>query len=186
MRRPGIAIGLAYTPYGGEALLIETTRFPGRGNLKLTGKLGDVMKESVTTALSWIRSNMSQFNVIDTRTNKVVEVREDQGSVADQEEQFFSRFDLHVHFPAAAIPKDGPSAGITITTAIVSLLTQRRVRKEIAMTGEVSLNGDVLPIGGVKEKCIAAHRYHIKEVILPEANRGDKEELPPDVANNLK
>lgn len=155
--RPGVAIGLAYTSVGGKALLIEAARFPGTGQLKLTGKLGDVMKESVTTAMSWIRTNSTRLGIIEEKVSKKggrVDVL-DEESLAHEGEfssSLFHKFDIHCHFPAAAIPKDGPSAGVTITTALVSLFTNRRVRNSIAMTGEISLHGDVLPVGGIKEK----------------------------------
>jgi len=154
--RPGVAVGLAYTSVGGKALLIETSRFLGNGQLKLTGKLGDVMKESVTTALSWIRTNSSRLGITEDKTKKegTFDVLDEEALANEGEfsNTLFSKFDIHCHFPAAAIPKDGPSAGVTITTALVSLFTNRRVKNDIAMTGEISLHGDVLPVGGIKEK----------------------------------
>lgn len=154
--RPGVAVGLAYTSVGGKALLIETSRFLGNGQLKLTGKLGDVMKESVTTALSWIRTNSSRLGITEDKTKKegTFDVLDEEALANEGEfsHTLFSKFDIHCHFPAAAIPKDGPSAGVTITTALVSLFTNRRVKNDIAMTGEISLHGDVLPVGGIKEK----------------------------------
>jgi ATP-dependent Lon protease len=169
LTRPGVAIGLAYTSYGGRALLIETIRYPGSGQLVLTGKLGDVMKESVGTCLSWIKANSHKLGIISPpQSSQAISVQSEQDSEPRVlAETYFRKFDIHVHFPAAAVPKDGPSAGVTITTALVSLLTNRRVRKDVAMTGEISLQGLVLPIGGVKDKCIAAHRNGMKTVILP-------------------
>jgi len=188
--RPGVAVGLAYTTVGGKALLIETSRFPGNGQLKLTGKLGDVMKESVTTALSWIRTNSVRLGISEEKVikkNGSVDVLDEETLAAEGEfsNSIFSKFDIHCHFPAAAIPKDGPSAGVTITTALVSLFTNRRVKNNIAMTGEISLHGDVLPVGGIKEKCIAAMQNGVKIVLLPSENRLDAKELPDDVKSGL-
>ena len=190
--RPGIAIGLAYTSVGGRALLVETARFPGSGQLKLTGKLGEVMKESVITALGWIKTNAIRLGILEEKPTK-------EGQFAIEEEinehhtlseplinNSFSRYDIHCHFPAAAIPKDGPSAGVTITAALVSLFTNRRVKSSVTMTGEISLHGDVLPIGGVKEKCIAAMQNGITTVLLPIKNKNDAEELPDDVKQAVK
>lgn len=191
IERPGVAVGLAYTTVGGRWLLIEVSRFPGNGQLKLTGKLGDVMKESVITALSWIRTNSIRLGISEDKAKKThtVDVL-DEESLATQAEfsssSIFSKYDIHCHFPAAAIPKDGPSAGVTITTALVSLFTNRRVKNNIAMTGEISLHGDVLPVGGIKEKCIAAMQNGIKKVLLPSENRLDAEELPDDVKDSLE
>ncbi|MER3524964.1 MAG: endopeptidase La [Ignavibacteria bacterium] len=155
--RPGIAVGLAWTPVGGDILFIEATKMKGKGNLTLTGQLGDVMKESAQAALSFIASHAKELGL---------------------DENFRSELDIHVHVPAGAIPKDGPSAGVAMLTALTSLLTGRLVRNDLAMTGEITLRGAVLPIGGVKEKVIAAHRAGIKTVILPERNRLDLEEVP--------
>jgi ATP-dependent Lon protease len=155
--RPGIAVGLAWTPVGGDILFVEATKMKGKGNLILTGQLGDVMKESVQAALSFIGANAERL-----------------GIPAD----FRNETDIHVHVPAGAIPKDGPSAGVTMLTALTSLLTGRLVRNDLAMTGEITLRGAVLPIGGVKEKVLAAHRAGIKAIILPERNRVDLEEIP--------
>jgi ATP-dependent Lon protease len=146
---PGVAVGLAWTPAGGDVLFVEATRMPGKGALTLTGQLGDVMKESVQTALSWVRSHATPL-----------------GIAAD----FFERSDVHVHVPAGAIPKDGPSAGVTMLTALVSLLTGVPVRSDLAMTGEISLSGRVLPVGGIKEKILAAHRSGVRTVLLPRRN----------------
>jgi ATP-dependent Lon protease len=148
-RVPGVAIGLAWTPAGGDVLFIEATRMPGKHTLTLTGQLGDVMKESVQAALSWVRSHATQIGVDPT---------------------FWESSDIHVHVPAGAIPKDGPSAGVTMTTALVSLLTGRAVRSGLAMTGEISLSGRVLPVGGIKEKVLAAHRAGIRTLVLPRRN----------------
>jgi ATP-dependent Lon protease len=148
-RVPGVAIGLAWTPAGGDILFIEATRMKGARTLTLTGQLGDVMKESVQAALSWVRSHVDELGIAP---------------------DFWEMSDIHVHVPAGAIPKDGPSAGVTMTTALVSLLTSRRVRPGLAMTGEVSLAGRVLPVGGIKEKVLAAHRAGIRTVLLPKRN----------------
>ncbi len=148
-RVPGVAIGLAWTPAGGDVLFIEATRMRGKHTLTLTGQLGDVMKESVQAALSWVRSHAAQIGVDPT---------------------FWESSDIHVHVPAGAIPKDGPSAGVTMTTALVSLLTGRAVRPGLAMTGEISLSGRVLPVGGIKEKVLAAHRAGIRTLVLPRRN----------------
>ena len=148
-RVPGVAIGLAWTPVGGDILFIEATRMQGKRTLTLTGQLGDVMKESVQAALSWVRSHADELGLAP---------------------EFWETSDIHVHVPAGAIPKDGPSAGVTMTTALVSLLTGRRVRSGLAMTGEVSLAGRVLPVGGIKEKVLAAHRAGIRTVLLPKRN----------------
>ena len=157
IRRPGIAVGLAWTPVGGEILFIEATSMKGSGKLILTGQLGDVMKESAQTALSFIASNAERLGI---------------------PEDLHSKLDIHIHVPAGATPKDGPSAGVTMLTALTSLLTGRLVRNDLAMTGEITLRGSVLPIGGIKEKALAAHRAGIKTVLLPERNRMDLEELP--------
>ena len=161
----GIAMGLAWTPVGGEILFIEATRMPGKGALILTGSLGDVMKESAQTALSYIRSQSKLLNI----------------DLKD-----FDKSDIHVHVPAGATPKDGPSAGSTIAVALTSLLTRRLVRSDVAMTGEISLRGRVLRVGGIKEKVLAAARAGLKEVILPETNRGDWLDVPDEVRSHMK
>ena len=161
----GIAMGLAWTPVGGEILFIEATRMPGTGKLTLTGSLGDVMKESAQTALSYLRSQAKQLQLVITDFNK---------------------HDLHIHVPAGATPKDGPSAGTTIAVALASLLTQRLVRSDLAMTGEISLRGRILRVGGIKEKVLAAARSGLKQVILPEQNQSDWAEAPDEVRKKMK
>jgi len=161
----GIAMGLAWTPVGGEILFIEATRMPGRGKLLLTGSLGDVMKESAQTALSYLRS---------------------QAKLLELEMGDFDKYDIHVHVPAGATPKDGPSAGATIVVALASLLTKRLVRSDLAMTGEISLRGRILRVGGIKEKVLAVARSGVKQVLLPEQNRSDWLEVPQEVRNKLK
>ncbi len=165
INKPGIATGLAWTPVGGDILFIEATKMKGKGSLILTGQLGEVMKESAQAALSFIGANAEALGV---------------------EPDFREKYDIHVHVPAGAIPKDGPSAGVTMLTALVSLLTGRLVRNDLAMTGEITLRGAVLPIGGVKEKVIAAVRSGIKTVILPKKNEHDLDEVPPHVRDELK
>jgi ATP-dependent Lon protease len=162
---PGVATGLAWTPVGGDILFIETTQMPGKGRLEITGKLGDVMKESAHAALSYVRSHSQQLGIDVSR---------------------LAEMDLHLHVPAGAVPKDGPSAGVTIFTALASLLTARRVRPDTAMTGECTLRGRVLPVGGIKAKVLAAHRAGIRRVILPEKNRRDLDEIPAAVLSDLE
>ncbi len=164
MKRPGIAIGLAWTQVGGDILFIEATKMPGEGKLQLTGQLGDVMKESAQAALSFIRSNTLELGV---------------------EERFDKSWDLHIHIPAGAIPKDGPSAGVTLLSSVVSVLSGRKVKNDLAMTGEITLRGSVLPVGGIKEKIIAAHRAGLKTIILPELNEKDLDDIPNDIRNDL-
>ena len=161
----GVATGLAWTSVGGEILFIEATRMFGTGKLQLTGQLGEVMKESAHAALSYVRTNAEKYGI---------------------PKDFLEKSDVHTHIPAGAMPKDGPSAGITMFTALVSLLTGSRVRHDVAMTGEISLRGRVLPIGGIKEKTLAAHRAGIKRVILPERNKADLEEVPKEVRDELE
>jgi len=162
---PGVAMGLAWTPTGGEILFIEATAMKGQKGLTLTGQLGDVMKESATAALSYIRSHAKDLKI---------------------DEDFFSGHDIHIHVPAGAIPKDGPSAGVTMLTALVSLLTKRRIKKNLAMTGEITLRGQVLPVGGIKEKVLGAHRAGIKTLILPAANEKDLVDVPEKVRNAIQ
>jgi ATP-dependent Lon protease len=162
---PGIATGLAWTPVGGEILFIETLKMPGNSKLKLTGQIGDVMRESVDAALSFIRARAPYIGV---------------------EEDFFKDTDIHVHVPSGAIPKDGPSAGVAMLTALVSLFSDRAVKKGLAMTGEITLRGHVLPVGGIKDKVLAAHRAGITEVILPSQNAKDLEDIPPKVKEELQ
>jgi len=162
---PGIATGMAWTATGGDILFIEATRMPGAGKLRLTGSLGDVMKESVELALSYMRSKAAQYGI---------------------EDAVFKENDLHVHVPAGAIPKDGPSAGVTMFTALASLLTNTRIRGDLAMTGEITLRGMVLPVGGIKEKVLAAHRSGIRKILLPERNRKDLPDIPEEIRDNLE
>ena len=161
----GIATGLAWTPFGGDVLFIEATRMRGRGNLLLTGSLGEVMKESAQTAVSYLRS---------------------QAKLLDLDLSDYNKFDVHIHVPAGATPKDGPSAGVAIVAALASLLTKKRVRFRMAMTGEISLRGRVLRVGGIKEKVLAASRFGIKEIILPEQNKSDWLDVPAEVRARLK
>lgn len=163
---PGVAIGLAWTPTGGDVLFVEATRMPGGKTLTLTGQLGDVMKESAQAALSYIRSHADQLKI---------------------DKDFFANSDIHLHVPAGAIPKDGPSAGVTMVTALSSLLTGKKVRNDVAMTGEITLRGKVLPIGGIKEKSLAARRAGIKTIIVPLENKKDVlEDIPEDVRSELE
>ena len=160
----GVATGLAWTSTGGDIIFIEATKMKGKGNLILTGQLGDVMKESAQAALSYIRSKATEFTI---------------------PEDLFEKNDIHIHVPAGAIPKDGPSAGITMMVALVSLFTDRPVRNDVAMTGEITLRGLVLPIGGVKEKVLAARRAGIRNVILPKMNEKDLEEVPESIKESM-
>ena len=161
-QRPGVATGLAWTPAGGDVLFVEATAMPGKGRLTVTGQLGDVMKESAQAALSWVRAH------------------------AEPEEGWFAAHDVHVHVPAGAVPKDGPSAGITMATALVSLVRGRPVRDDTAMTGEITLTGQVLPIGGLKEKALAAQRAGIRRVIAPRRNEPDLEDFPEHLRADLE
>jgi ATP-dependent Lon protease len=163
--RPGVAVGLAYTPAGGDILFVESSRMPGQGELRLTGSLGDVMRESAEAARSWIRSHAGEL-----------------GLSADE----LGRLDLHVHVPQGAVPKDGPSAGVAMVTSLASLLTGRSAASDVAMTGEITLRGKVLPVGGIKEKVLAAKRAGIQRVVLPERNRRDVDEIPAHLVKGLE
>ena len=163
--KPGVVTGLAWTAAGGDILFVESTKMKGKGRLTLTGQLGDVMKESATAGLTFVRSHAEEFGL---------------------DPDFNENTDIHIHVPAGAIPKDGPSAGVSMVTSLVSLLSGIPVKEKVAMTGEITLRGNVLPIGGVKEKVTAAHRSGIKEVILPDHNRKDLEDVPKHVAKDLK
>ena len=160
----GIVRGLAWTSVGGDTLQIEVNVMPGQGNLKLTGQMGDVMKESAQTALTYVRSVCPQYQVAD---------------------DYFEKHDLHIHIPEGAVPKDGPSAGITMATAMLSAVINRKVRAEVAMTGEITLRGRVLPIGGLKEKILAAKMAHMKKVLVPDKNRPDIAELSREITKGL-
>jgi ATP-dependent Lon protease len=161
----GVATGLAWTPVGGDILFIEATRMPGKGSLVLTGQLGDVMKESAQAALSFVRAKAKFLGI---------------------EENFLEKTDIHVHIPAGAIPKDGPSAGVTMFTALASMLTSKAVRSDVAMTGEITLRGNVLPVGGIKEKVLAAHRAGIKRIIMPDRNQKDMVDVPEQAKNEME
>jgi ATP-dependent Lon protease len=158
---PGVATGLAWTPVGGDVLFVEATAMPGSGKLTITGQLGDVMKESAQAALSYVRGH------------------------AELPDDWFADHDLHIHVPAGAIPKDGPSAGVTMATALLSLVTGRPVRDDVAMTGELTLTGQVLPIGGLKEKALAAQRAGVKRVLAPSRNEADLEDIPEPLRKGL-
>jgi ATP-dependent Lon protease len=164
-RIPGVATGLAWTATGGDILFIEATRMPGKGGLVLTGQLGDVMKESAQAVMSYVRANAADLGM-------------------DPED--FGKFDVHIHVPAGAVPKDGPSAGVAILTAVTSLLTGKAVKNGLAMTGEITLRGLVLPVGGIKEKVLAASRAGIREVILPERCKNDIADVPESAKKKLK
>lgn len=162
---PGVVTGLAWTAVGGEILFIESSYSKGKGQLSLTGNLGDVMKESATLALEYIKSHTKEIGI---------------------DENIFDNKDIHVHVPAGAVPKDGPSAGITMVTSLVSSLTGRKVKKAIAMTGEITLRGKVLPVGGIREKILAAKRAGIKEIILCSENQKDIEDIKKEYLKGLK
>jgi len=165
-KRAGVVVGLAWTPSGGDILFVEASTMKGKGNLSITGQIQDVMRESMQAGLSWVRSNAELLGI---------------------QEDFFEKHDIHIHVPAGAIPKDGPSAGVTIVTALVSLLTNRPVRPLLAMTGEITLSGNVLPIGGVKEKVLAAKRAGVHDIILPAENKTNVEEdLTPEQLENVE
>ena len=159
-------MGLAWTPSGGDVLFVEANAMKGKGGFTMTGQIGQVMQESMQAALTWVRSNADRLGVA---------------------EDFFATHDIHIHVPAGAIPKDGPSAGVTMATALVSLLTKRRITPLISMTGEITLSGNVLPVGGIKEKVLAAKRAGVRDVILPAENKMNLEEdLSPEQLENLK
>ncbi|MGH7090818.1 MAG: S16 family serine protease, partial [Stellaceae bacterium] len=162
---PGVATGLAWTPVGGDILFIEATRIAGGGKLILTGQLGEVMKESAQAALSLVKSRSRALGI---------------------DEAQFVKSDIHIHVPAGAIPKDGPSAGVAMTMALISLMTGRPTRSDTAMTGEISLRGLVLPVGGIKEKVTAAARAGITTVLLPARNRRDLDDIPEEVRKNMR
>jgi len=161
----GIVTGLAWTSVGGETLSIEVTPMSGTGKLVLTGQLGDVMKESARAGFSYIRSRAQEFGLRD---------------------DFHEKMDIHIHIPEGAIPKDGPSAGITMTTAVISALTEIPVRSDVAMTGEITLRGRILPIGGLKEKILAAHRAGIRKILIPRENERDLEDIPDNVKRKVE
>ena len=162
---PGVATGLAYTPTGGDVLFIEATGMPGNKGFQMTGSLGEVMQESARAALSYVRSRAEQLSL---------------------EPDFFDKTDIHLHVPSGAQPKDGPSAGVTMATALVSLISKRPVRSDVGMTGEITLRGQVLPVGGIKEKVLAAHRSGLKTVVLPKRNKADLEDLPKEVLKEVE
>jgi ATP-dependent Lon protease len=161
----GLATGLAWTEIGGEVLSVETIVMPGKGKLTLTGQLGDVMQESGKAALTYARSRATKFKI---------------------DNKFYENCDIHVHIPDGAIPKDGPSAGITMATSLISSLTEIPIRKDVAMTGEITLRGRVLPVGGLKEKILAAYQSGIKTIIIPQDNIKNLEDLPNDIRKRLK
>ena len=163
-QEPGVVIGLAWTPMGGDIMFIEATKMAGKKGLTLTGHLGDVMKESAQAALSYVRARAERLGIAP---------------------DFFETLDLHVHVPAGAVPKDGPSAGVTIATALASLLTGRPARHDIAMTGEITLRGKVLAIGGIKEKVLGARRAGINTIIMPKRNEKDLEDIPESVRQEM-
>ncbi len=161
---PGVATGLVWTPVGGDIVFIESTKMKGKGGMRLTGKLGEVMRESAQAAMSYVRAQANELGI---------------------DEQSFARADVHIHVPAGAVPKDGPSAGVTIATSLVSLFTDRCVRPDVGMTGEITLRGQVLPIGGLKQKVLAAHRVGLRTVIIPKRNEKDLDEIPEDILKDL-
>jgi ATP-dependent Lon protease len=161
----GIATGVAWTAAGGEILFVEATKMQGKGNLSLTGSLGEVMKESAQAALSYSRAHAREFGI---------------------DSKIFSQNDFHIHIPEGAIPKDGPSAGVTIATAFISICTESKVRWDVSMTGEITLRGNVLPVGGVKEKVLAAQRAGVKKMILPLANKKDLVDIPKKVIRDME
>ena len=166
VKKPGVSVGLVWTPVGGDIVFIEASKMRGGKQFTMTGHLGEVMQESMRAALSWVRANSDRYGI---------------------DPDFFRKLDMHIHVPSGAMPKDGPSAGVAMVTALVSLLTGRPVRPRVAMTGEISLSGIVLPIGGVKEKVLGAKRAGIREVILPSENEPNvKEDLQPDMLEGVQ
>jgi ATP-dependent Lon protease len=163
--RPGVATGLVWTPTGGEIIFVEAALTPGKGELKLTGQLGEVMKESAAAALSYLKARADDIGI---------------------DRELFDKNDIHVHVPAGAQPKEGPSAGVTVLTAMASILTGRPARDDIAMTGEITLRGRVLPIGGIKEKVLGAHRAGIRRVLLPTRNEADLDDIPADLRKEMQ
>jgi len=163
--RPGVATGLVWTPTGGEIIFVEAALTPGKGELKLTGQLGEVMKESASAALSYLKSRAASLEI---------------------DPLLFDKNDIHIHVPAGAQPKEGPSAGVTVLTAMASLLTGRPVREDVAMTGEITLRGRVLPIGGIKEKVLGAHRAGLRRVLLPRRNEADLDDIPSDLRKEMQ
>jgi ATP-dependent Lon protease len=163
--RPGVATGLVWTPTGGEFIFVEAALTPGKGELKLTGQLGEVMKESASAALSYLKARAADIGI---------------------DPSLFDKNDIHVHVPAGAQPKEGPSAGVTVLTAMASILTGRPVRDDVAMTGEITLRGRVLPIGGIKEKVLGAHRAGLRRVLLPTHNEADLDDIPPDLRKEMQ
>ena len=164
-REIGVTTGMAWTQVGGDTLFIEAALVPGAGKIELTGQLGDVMQESARTAITYIRSIADEYGI---------------------EEDFYKKYDLHVHVPEGAVPKDGPSAGVTMFTSVMSVLLNKPVRKDVAMTGEITLRGKVLPVGGIKEKVLAAHRAGIRTILLPAENKADIDDIPQSVRKQLK
>jgi len=161
---PGVAIGLSVTAFGGDVLFVEATHMPGSKGFQYTGQLGEVMQESARAAFSYVRAHADDLGV---------------------SPDYFEKHDIHLHVPAGAVPKDGPSAGITMVTALASLMTGRTVKPNVAMTGEITLRGKVLPVGGIKDKVLAAHRFGVDTVILPKRNQPDLDDLPDDVRKAL-
>ena len=166
VQKPGVSVGLVWTPVGGDMIFIEASKMRGGKTFTMTGHLGDVMQESMRAALTWVRANSERYGI---------------------DPDFFRKQDVHIHVPSGAVPKDGPSAGVAMVTALVSLLTGRAIKPRVAMTGEISLSGIVLPVGGIKEKVLGAKRAGIKEVILPSENEPNvKEDLPEEMLGDVK
>jgi ATP-dependent Lon protease len=163
--RAGVATGLAWTPAGGDLLFVEATRMPGTGQLHLTGNMGDVLKESAAAAFTFVRARAEQLGL---------------------PEDFVSHTDIHVHLPAGGVPKDGAAAGVPLFVALASLLTELKIRPDVAMSGEITLRGNVLKVGGIKEKCLAAHRAGVSRILLPKRNEPDLEEVPDEVREDLE